>query len=190
MIPPRRILITGLVFVLVALLWWRLNSDSSAPTEPDTAAGPLLSAYAREFSLLSTDATGQPAYRLRAPTARYYDDPGLWQLDAPRWQVMTESGAPWIGRSDQARSWDDNEQAQLQGNVQLSRDQADGQVLLRTQTMNLELPTRYAHTDEPVTLTGPGYRVAATGAKAWLDEQRIELLNKARGQYARSKAAP
>jgi LPS export ABC transporter protein LptC len=69
----------------------------------------------------------------------------------------------------------------------LSQAQPEGPVTLNTESVDLNLPTRHAQTDQPVTLTGPDYKIAAIGAQAWLDEQRIELQSEVTGHYESTK---
>mgnify|MGYP002760773703 FL=1 len=175
------------MLLVAILLAPQFFSQAPEPEREGDDAGPLLSAYARDLAFWSTDATGQINYQLKAPTARYFDDSGLWQFDAPRWQVPVDQGEPWVGRADQGRSWDNQERARLEGNVVLSQAQPEGPITLNTESIDLTLPTRHAQTDQPVTLTGPAYKIAAIGAQAWLDEQRIELQSEVTGHYESTK---
>ena len=190
MLKSRTLWIGGLALVVGALIASRFFAQPPEPTRTDNETGPLLSAYARDLAVWSMNDQGALDYRAQAPTARYFDSAGLWQFDQPRWQVSMESAAPWVGKADQGRTWNNQEQARLQGNVVLSQARPDGRVTLSTQVVDITLPMRYAQTNAPVTLTGPGYDIAAIGAQAWLDEQRIELNSEVTGHYDPAQTPP
>ena len=190
MLKSRPLWIGVLTLTVCALVASRFLGQPSDSERTERETGPLLSAYARDLAVWSMNDQGELDYRAQAPTARYFDDAGLWQFDQPRWQVSMKSAAPWVGKADQGRTWNDQEQARLQGNVVLSQARPDGRITLNTEAINLTLQTRYAQTDQPVTLTGPSYDIAAIGAQAWLDEQRIELNSEVTGDYDPAQTAP
>ena len=179
----RRLVMIGLALVVIALISWRMAGREEA--EPASAAGPApaLTAYAREVVVTTTDADGRVVWRITTPAARYYDGEGFWQLDSPAWQLTGREGPPWTGHADHGRSWAGHSRARLEGDVVMRRDAPAGVTRLETQRIDLDIPARYAETDQPVTLTGPDYRIEGQGALAWLDEQRIVLPDNARGQY-------
>ena len=179
----RRLAIAGLAGVLALLLGWQLVFRPAPEPADDAGPTPSLAAYARSVVMTATGADGEMAWRVRSPAARYYDDADFWQLDAPRWRVASATGAPWRGRAEHGRSWAGESRARLQGNVVMQRRRPAGLTRLETERIELHIPQRYAETDRPVTLRGPGYRIRAVGARAWLDEERVELLDNARGRY-------
>ncbi len=186
MTAPRWLVPLALIALLAGLLGWRLSLEERTTEAPIEPQGPLLSAYARDFVLTTTNAQGSEAYQLRAPIARYYEKQDLWQFEAPRWRIQSDQGPAWHGRSDFGRSWADNTQARLSGNVEIERREAEGPTRLRTERLDLLPPKRYAETDQPVTLTTPRAKVSAIGAQAWLAEDRVELLDNVRGLYESS----
>ena len=179
----RRAVILALAIVLTALIGWRIADRAAEEPVAASAPAPALAAYAREVVLTTTDRDGEVAWRVTTPAARYYDNEGFWQLDAPRWRLAARQGAPWTGRADHGRSWADHTRARLQGDVVMQRQRPSGVTRLETRRIDLDIPARYAETAQPVRLTGPDYRIQGTGARAWLDEQRIVLPENARGQY-------
>lgn len=169
--------------ILTAILGWRL-ADQGTPSEAGTdTLDPEITAHARTITLTATDERGDTSYRLRAKTARYYEQPDLWQLELPRWRLPQRDGAPWTGEADRGRAWADATRADLRGNVVMEQTDDTGTTRLETPFMHLKVPERYAETDRAVTLVGPNYRVSGQGARAWLDESRIELTNEARGRH-------
>lgn len=179
----RRVMSAGLAVMLAAVLGWQLfiQQDTERVSEPGPS--PSLAAYARDVVLTTTDSDGQVAWRVNTPAARYYDDEDFWQLDSPRWRLSTADGPPWRGQAEHGRSWANETRARLQGDVVMTRQRPAGTLRLETRRIDLDIPARFAETDLPVKLVGPGYRINSIGAQAWLDEERIELIDTARGQY-------
>ncbi len=179
----RWLLALGLALVVAGLLMGRSGNEEQQPPIARTQ-GPELGAHARQVTLVTTAADGRRSWQLEADTALYYETMDAWLLTAPRWQIDTSSGPPWNGRAERGRVWADTTRADLTGNVVMERETAAGRTRLVTASLQMRLPEHFARTDDPVTLTGPDYRVESIGARAWLREERIELLNQVRGRYA------
>lgn len=176
------ILLAAAVFML-AVTWWSFNDRTVSVEAPEEPVGPVLSAYATDFVVLSTSTEGAAAYRLEAPSARYFEDTDLWLVDEPRWHMYQADEPPWVGRAAVAQSWANGEEAELMGDVVLMQEQANGMTRLRSERFYLQPSVPYAETDHPVSLVSPTYEINAIGARAWLDEKRTELLNEARGKH-------
>jgi len=176
----------GLVLVALALglILFRDMHQDDQPPAAEAPMGPEITSHARGITMTSTNESGEVAWRMSAAEAWYYDEPDLWVLDQPRWQLYDEPDPPWVGRARRGRAWDDTNRADLIDDVVMWRRTAEGLTRLETPFMHLRLPEHYAETDEPVTLIGPDYQVDSIGANAWLREDRIELLEDARGRYA------
>ena len=65
----------------------------------------------------------------------------------------------------------------------MPRQPAEGRTRLTTQRLDARIPERYAETDQPVTMTRPGLRVDAVGARVWFAQERLELLDDVEGVY-------
>jgi len=179
----RRPVIALLALVLVALLGWRMLGSPDEPTGTRAVSEPRVDAYARNVTLTTTRADGHIAWRLQSPDARHHPGEARWRLISPQWHLTTEQGAPWQGRSDQGWIGDDERRARLRGDVVMTRESDEGRSRLTTPRLDVRIPERYAETNRPVTLTRPGLRVDAVGARVWFDEQRLELLDDVKGVY-------
>ena len=178
--------VIGLLVILTGLLAWRGMAPEPSGDGSPARLDPEITAHAQVLTLTATDETGALSYRVNAQSARYYQQPDLWQLETPRWHLAQDEGTPWVGEANRGRVWDDATRADLRGDVVLERKEDTGTTRLETTFMHLEIPERYAETDRAVSLVGPDFQVTSQGARAWLDEERIELLNDARGRHGAS----
>lgn len=173
---------TALLFML-AVTWWGFGEQEVALETADESTEMLLTAYASDFIILSTNDEGVAEFQLEASTGRYYEDKDLWQIDEPRWHMFPEDEPPWVGSAAMGQSWANGEEAELIGDVELTQQLPDGSRQLTSERFFLRPKAHYAETDDPVRLTGPTYTISAVGARTWLDEKRTELLNEVRGQH-------
>lgn len=172
---------TGL---LAAVAWWGL-AEREAPRHGTATPvdEPRAAYYATDFEVLVTNAEGRADYRIEAPRGAYFEGEDLWRFTEPRWWVYGGDEPAWRGRAERGRSWADGERASLSGNVRLRRLAEGGDTLLRTEHLELEPQRRYAETDRRVIITGPDYRLTGVGARAWLEEERMELLSRVEGRH-------
>ncbi|RZU97884.1 LPS export ABC transporter periplasmic protein LptC [Spiribacter vilamensis] len=179
----RRVAIGLLAMILATLIGWRIvgsgDDDGADTASPD----PALDAYARDVTLTTTDGEGRIAWRVRSPDARHNRHDNAWRLVSPEWRMETDNGAPWRGSSNHAWIGPERTRARLTGDVVMERQRRSGWTRLTTSLLELDIPARYAETDRAVTLTQPDTRIDAVGARAWLDERRIELLNNVEGHH-------
>lgn len=114
---------------------------------------------------------GQGGVRLEQPILDWYQPDG----QTKEWRVQAEQG--WIAA--------DNQLARLAGEVVMRRDAESGKppVTITTRDVWLHRAERYAETAAPVKAVIPGGELHAVGVRAWLDQERLELLSEVRGFY-------
>jgi lipopolysaccharide export system protein LptC len=73
----------------------------------------------------------------------------------------------------------------LEGEVVVDRTTESGQlpVTLFTRDLRVRPAERYVETAAPARAVTPGGELRAVGARAWLDQGRVELLSEVRGVY-------
>lgn len=151
-------------------------ADSQAPvlTVEQSRAVRLNAAGVRESVVeapRSWQLPGQGGVRLEQPILDWYQPDG----QTKEWRVQAEQG--WIAA--------DNQLARLTGEVVMRRDAESGKppVTITTRDVWLHRAERYAETAAPVKAVIPGGELHAVGARAWLDQERLELLSEVRGFY-------
>ena len=170
------------VFAIAAIALWQWQ-DRPSPAPARAPDSDQLEAYAREVRLQASDENGAVTWQVEAPTARYFERPARWALDTPRWVLATADGPPWRGRSRLARSMLDTDRVEVIGDVIMQRMQPAGATRLETAYLEVRPGRSQARTPAAVSLHGPGYDVDAIGARLWLDEERLELLDDVAGHY-------
>lgn len=172
-----------MVLALLAMLVWGMFDEERLPQkrpEPPQAAY-----YFRDFQLHVTGSDGRLDYILRGERLVHYRQTGVSLVNQPRWTIYMPKGAPWYGRADNARVSAGGSEVHLQGDVRFHRPATSTNPAITLQTQRLHLRPRegYAETNRPVTVYGHDFHLNATGARAWLHEQRIELLAEVKGYY-------
>jgi len=175
----RSLLTAGLLLIGVVTTWiaWR-------DREPEPLADLLAqrSDYVLyDFDLVSLNADGEEAFTLTAPQLQQTMGARTLELTTPtffipqgggarRWQVNADTG--WISaNSDEVR---------LRGSVVAApMDEAD-QTRIETKALNVFPQKELATSKVLVTLTRPGITMRGTGMRAYLDQNRVELLSKTR----------
>ena len=114
---------------------------------------------------------GQGGIRIEQPVLDWYQPDGRIR----EWRLLAEQG--WIAA--------DNQTAHLEGEVVMNRTAESGKppATITTRDVLVQLAERYAETAAPVLAVTPGGQFHAIGARAWLNQERLELLSEVRGSY-------
>ena len=179
------ILIAVAVFAALALLVG--PGDIRAPSLP-TELARQPDAYLEDGTISQFRADGALHYRMQVERATYFDRGGTAEVTAPVVEFFVPSAAPWrieaaSGeiRNVTAPGGATEERADLEGDVVLSQEAADGtQLALRTQAVALYPAREVARSDQPVMIErGVGSRTTAAGFEADLATSRIHLFSDA-----------
>ena len=152
-------------------------ADSQAPvlTVEQFRAVRLNLAGVREYVLEAprlSQLPGQSGIRIEQPVLDWYQPDGQTR----EWRLQAEQG--WITADYQI--------LRLDGAVVMDRTVASGKppVTIKTRDVQIYQANRYAETAAPVQAITPDGEFRAVGARAWLDQERLELLSEVRGSYA------
>lgn len=179
------------VLIGAAILW------EKSPTELIT---PNLSLNSKEFPYaFMTDIEtfeyndeGKLRFALRTPAANYY------QLDpsAPSDQDYTlieqpnivfyslKDTAPWHLSAAQGRSDAKGEDVRLTTEVVAEQQSTtQGLIQVTTSELHINIQQQYAETDKAVKMRAQQGQIETVGMRAFLNEDRIELLAEVRGTY-------
>ena len=155
-------------------------ADSQAPvlTVEQLRAVRLNLAGIREYVLVAPrmwQLPRQGGIRIEQPVLDWYQPDGQTR----EWRLQAEQG--WIAADYQI--------LRLEGAVVMDRTAASGKppATIKTRDVQIYRANRYAETAAPVRAITPDGEFRAVGARAWLDQEQLELLSEVRGSYAPPK---
>ncbi len=166
-----------------ASTWLVYRIDQSEPRaarprshEPDS--------YMEGFTRTAMDERGHVKTRLYAERMFHYPDDDSTRLTRPRMEIL-QDGPPWYAAAETGFVDATGEVVLLRGEVRIWRDdKAGGRAIEVITTRMRVLPTtRYAETDDPVTLVTPDSVTHAVGMRGDLRFNRLELLKQVRTRY-------
>ena len=135
--------------------------------------------YWHKAHIVTFNEEGMQTQVARADEIRYFKDEDIAYLTAPRLTSYTEeTDPPWHSRADFGKFKEKYDVIELYQNVDIQ--QGDGEVTITTERLVLTRSKHLAETDLPVTIIGETSRTDAVGMRAWLDEEKVELLAKVR----------
>lgn len=151
-------------------------AESQAPvlTVESFRAVRLTVAGLREYVLeapLLTQLSGQLGTRIERPTMDWYQPDGQTR----EWRLRAEQG--WIAA--------DNQSLRLEGEVEMTRTAESGKppATITTRDVLVRPAERRAETAAPARAVTPGGEMRAIGLRAFLDQERLELLSEVKGVY-------
>ncbi len=160
----------------------RQLSESSA-THPEKP-GPKSGYYLVQAELIGTGDDGHVLYHLRTRRAEKELDTGGLDLDQVQLRYDLAERIPWTLRADTGRMDSEGDMLQLHGNVVAVTDE-DGNppTTIRTDYLEIDPDSLVAQTTHVVHIEYAGSKVAATGMRAYLREDRLQLLSKVHGTF-------
>lgn len=174
------------VFVVFALLSFLLlenveeslrEKESIASREPDY--------YLESMVRITTDIKGDLKNILRSQLVEHYPDDDSMELSNPHFEIYNEEPEPWHVVSESAWVSSGNEVVWLYGKVDIWKNDGFGQKVYEIRTSEVKvLPAeKYAETDKPSKIIGPGSETNSVGMKVAFAEGRVELMDRVRSIY-------
>lgn len=186
--PMRRgILYLGGLAVLALLSSWFLSTVESSLRESTPVDSELPVLYMDNFLATRMNVDGIREYTLASPHLVQLPGQGGTHLERPDIDVFADGQIrSWLIRAEQGWIAPQHEIIRLEEAVSITRPPASGKppVVITTRNLVLHPDAGYAETVEPVRMETPDGVVDAIGLKAYLHEERLELLSEVRGNYA------
>jgi lipopolysaccharide export system protein LptC len=158
--------------------------NSNEPSEKPSTARLGIGYYMTDAELIVTGEDGQTRYRVRTENATQNPDAGSISLDKVFVEYDPLSAVPWELRADSGHIPPDRNTIELRGNViAQTRDDEDAPITIRTDFLELDTETYIAHTEHKVAIDYSLNRVFATGMRAFLKEDRLQLLADVNGKF-------
>lgn len=126
--------------------------------------------------------TGKRTQLATADRVRYFSEEDIAYLNNPRLTSFAEEGDEiWRTRADFGQFREKFDTVDLRENVEISND--SGEMTLSTQQLVLTQSTNTVETEKPVLFENLNNKTSAIGMRAWLDQEKIELLADVRTVY-------
>jgi lipopolysaccharide export system protein LptC len=180
--------LTGLA-LLAGLSYGLLRWVESSLREPEPAESQSPVLTIERFRAVRLNIAGVREYVVEAPR--------LWQLPGQGGIRIEQPVVDWYQPDGQTREWRLRaDQGWIAADYQLLRLDGEGEVVISRTVESGKPPAtvithdvwvhraeRYLETAAPVRAVMPGGELRAVGARAWLDQERLELLSEVRGSY-------
>ncbi len=178
----------GLILLMVCALGSGLLLSRLGDNETPRANSPRLGAgyYVDNAELIGTGDDGEVLYRARTKQATEQPEDGSVILDEVAIDYATDSDVPWELRASSGRIPAGGKILQLIDDVvAITRADAGEPATIRTDFLELDPETFVAFTDRKVAIDYSGSEVFAVGMRAFLKEDRLQLLSKVNGKFVR-----
>jgi lipopolysaccharide export system protein LptC len=189
-LQTKGILYLGVLTALAILSrWFLVNVESSLRgTAVLDSEAPLL--YIDDFVATRMNSQGIREYTLTAPHLIELSGQRGTQVQSPKIEFFKNGQAPeWLIRAERGWISPSKDVIRLEDAVTMFRPPTSGKqpVVINTRDVLIRPADGYAETAAAARAETPGGVVTATGLKAYLHEERMELLSAVRGYYEQPK---
>lgn len=138
-----------------------------------------------ELSVQQFDVEGHLTHDLETPMMQHNPTQNTHTLTAPHIMVSELNQAPWEIHADMATAFDGGQHITFNHHVVVHqhKHQTAEETTLTTEEITYFPRDKLATTLSEVTLKQANNRMHSTGMKAYLAENRVQLLSNARGHY-------
>lgn len=182
------LLLGGAAFVLL----WSEDGGRRVPgmgngSADNGVAGERSDYYMEGVESWQFDSEGRRQHSLQALRIEHFSASQRSLMQAPRIRVHRPGDGDWLVSAETAEGRHADNLFSLQTAVVLERAAAEGVVPLRmeTETLRLNPQTRQADTDAAVRFASDRGQMTATGLRADLASERLQLLHKVHARYVR-----
>lgn len=161
------------------------SSEDSEQLTRDNAAEDKVkaSAYINNGRFYIYDKNGFST-KLSSTEATFFPDEDLVEIQSPSIKLANSNGNEFHLTAISGQLSPNTEKIILKGDVSVTQTKPiENTWSLKGQAFTLDNKTRFISSDQAVTITKDQHTLHAIGLNAWIDEKRIELLSKVRGQY-------
>lgn len=177
-------LLAGLSYGLL----WLVKSSLREPGSAESQA-PVLTI--ERFRAVRMNLAGMKEYVVEAPRLQQLPGQGGAWIEQPAldWYQPDGQTREWRLQAEQAWGAADQQTLRLEGAVTMVRTAASGKppMTVTTRDIMIRPAEHYAETAAPARVVTPDGELRSVGIRAWLDQQRLELLSEVRGFYEPSK---
>ena len=173
------ILIVGLIAVLS---WWLLSTEQKKQSA-EIYDNHFIDVFINNFTLTSTDRSGETAFTLHADRLEHYNDEDHSQIINPsirlpqndnRWLINAE-----FGEIDNQQSF-----ITLRDNVTMKQIESDQIFVITTQAITIDTKSKIIKSDQEVNIQSGSLKLKSNGIHFDNQQQQLKLLSNVSGIYA------
>jgi LPS export ABC transporter protein LptC len=173
----RRSVPAALLPGILAALWLHLHNLDATEGRRESAALPDL--YIDQPVWRNFDSHGLLQRELRAVRLEKWPADSLARLDQPQLLLVDAQRQRWRAQADLGRLDEDRHRLHLEQQVRLWREAQDGDLVISTETLQINEQNGLIETDRAVVLEAGSWHFTATGLRA--EPGRLHLLGDVRG---------
>lgn len=147
--------------------------------------------FLHNFTATTMNATGKPAYKLKAKHLEHYPDDDSMKLQYPLFSFYENDINTWNAEAKEALVVQNGKKIHLSGNVILNQLQSSSKdnapIILTAEQLTIEPKRDIAHTKSKIELRQGENTINSTGMRADMKKNRIEFLSNTRSHYVSPK---
>lgn len=183
-----RLFIAALLLGPVLLYWGLGIAPSERRTEPPRALQEGEDYFATDTHTRVFNQKGQLEQELVTPRLDHYPEQQISTLTQPQFVLYGKEGSITTVDSNKGTLPDDRSKALLTGDVRVNDRSTSGVgTRVLTEKLTLHPDTKFAETDQPVTILSDNVRYDAVGMKASFEKQTLNLLSNVQGKHENEK---
>jgi lipopolysaccharide export system protein LptC len=180
--------VTPIVVAAIAGISVWLLSDQ-APTKPRLIAmdNSVPDSYMEDFTTYIMGENGKPRHEFSASYIAHFSVDDHSEFISPQFIFYHSDGLQWVMSSERGTTQNGSKKITLQGKVTILRKQSgatDPELKMVTSELLIRPDESFVETDQLITITSGDHKLQSTGVRAYLNDGRLELLSRVRGEYA------
>ena len=175
-----------LVVLLAVVSGWIFESIEKSPILTKEKLRHDPDYYLKNFTSTTMDATGNPAYQVKANHLEHYPDDDSTKLQQAKFSFFKEHAKIWTVQANEALVLKNGEKILLTGNVILNQILSSNNklpMIIKAEQLTVEPERNLAYTKSKIKLLQGKSYIQAIGMRADMNKNKIEFLAKTRSHY-------
>ena len=177
-----RLILSVIASILILGYWGFHEPEYPLPPLPSEQAERQIDGFISGAVSVEYDEQGLPKQQLTSKRMTHYPVSDKTLLETPEVILFRQDRAPVLIQAEEGEVGPDNIEIFLRDQVAVVEQEPQG-FSLETDYLRLVPDNDFAETDAAVTLRSKSGETKANGMKAYLAEDRLQLLEKVRGFY-------
>lgn len=185
MISERQYILGFILLIALGFSGWYYVQNSTVHYKKNTSNKPQADFYIYNMTSLQFDKNGKLSDKITSPKVTHYPKNNTSYLQQPLIYAQRNQQGAWHIKSDQGKAENGSDVVTLWGNVNLHQEASkeNGTTTITTSKLTYYPKKKFAETHKAIQISQPGTVLNSVGMQAYLDQGRVKLLSRARGQY-------